>query len=60
MADTSTELQKIEQWRYRQLMAMGIEREDAQVLAAGTIDIHDLFKLLQRGCSIDLALRILL
>jgi hypothetical protein len=56
-----TEIDRIENWRHEALERAGYDPESAFVLAAShDVDLHKAVGLLQRGCSIDLALQILL
>jgi hypothetical protein len=56
-----TEIDRIENWRHERLERAGYDPESALVLAAShDVDLHLAVGLLQRGCSIDLALQILL
>jgi hypothetical protein len=56
-----SEIDRIEQWRHEELERAGYDSESAFVLAAShDVDLHDAVKLLKRGCSVDLALQILL
>jgi hypothetical protein len=56
-----TELELVEQWRLQALGRAGYDAESAAVLAAShDVDLHGAIDLLERGCSIDLALQILL
>jgi hypothetical protein len=56
-----TEIDRIERWRHQALRRAGYDRESALVLAAShDVDLHAAVSLLERGCSIDLALQILL
>ena len=56
-----TELELVEQWRHEALARAGYDSESATVLAAShDVDLHQAVDLLQRGCSIELALQILL
>jgi hypothetical protein len=56
-----TEIDRIERWRQEALRRAGYDRESALVLAAShDVDLHAAVSLLERGCSIDLALQILL
>jgi hypothetical protein len=55
------EIDRIEQWRLASLERAGYDFESASVLAASPeVDLHRAVTLLERGCSVDLALRILL
>ena len=57
----ASELDRIEQWRHEELERAGYDSESAVVLAAShDVDLHDAVKLLKRGCTVDLALQILL
>jgi hypothetical protein len=56
-----SEIERIENWRHDALRRAGYDRESAVVLAAShDVDLHKAVDLLQRGCSVDLALQILL
>ena len=56
-----SELEIVERWRHQALERAGYDRESAAVLAAShDIDLHSAVELLQGGCSIELALQILL
>jgi hypothetical protein len=56
-----TELDRIERWRHEQLERAGYDPESALVLAAShDVDLRSAVRLLQRGCTVDLALQILL
>lgn len=55
------EIELVEQWRALSLARAGYDLESAAVLAAShEVDLHDAMRLLERGCSVDLALQILL
>jgi hypothetical protein len=57
----SSEVDRIEQWRHGELERAGYDPESALVLAAShDVDLHDAVNLLNRGCTVDLALQILL
>jgi hypothetical protein len=57
----TTEIIRIEQWRHEELERAGYDPESALVLAAShDVDLHGAVNLLRRGCSVDLALQILL
>ena len=62
-ADTDiveTEAERVERWRTSELMRVGFPGDDAVVLAARfDVDLHDAITLVQRGCPVDLAIRIL-
>jgi len=56
-----TEIDRIERWRHEALERAGYDPESALVLAAShDVDLHDAVGLLERGCTVDLALQILL
>jgi hypothetical protein len=56
-----SEMDRIEQWRHDELERAGYDPESAVVLAAShDVDLHYAVRLLQRGCTVDLALQILL
>lgn len=56
-----TEIDRVEQWRHEELERAGYDPESALVLAAShDVDLHHAVDLLRRGCTIDLALQILL
>jgi hypothetical protein len=56
-----SEMDRIEQWRHQELERAGYDSESALVLAAShDVDLHDAVRLLKRGCTVDLALQILL
>jgi hypothetical protein len=56
-----SEIDRVEQWRHEELERAGYDGESALVLAAShDVDLHGAVELLRRGCTIDLALQILL
>jgi hypothetical protein len=56
-----SEIELVEQWRHEALRRAGYDAEAATVLAAShDIDLHAAVDLLDRGCSVELALQILL
>jgi hypothetical protein len=58
---TTTELDQVEGWRSEELERAGYTAEAAAKLAARhDIDLHYAVRLLERGCSPELALQILL
>jgi len=58
--DTGGETLEVVVWRERQLLAAGFDRPLAAKLAPDcTFDLHALIELVERGCSPDLAARIL-
>ena len=57
----STEIQRIERWRAEELERAGYEPRAASRLAVRhDVDLHAAVELLERGCPVDIALRILL
>ncbi len=57
----TSERDRIEQWRHSELERAGYDPESAIVLAAShDVDLHAAVNLLQRGCTVELALQILL
>ncbi|HZT94037.1 MAG TPA: hypothetical protein VE985_06135 [Gaiellaceae bacterium] len=55
-----TELERVERWRTAELMRVGFPGDDAVRLAARLdVDLHEAIELIQRGCSPELAVRIL-
>ncbi len=56
-----TELERVERWRAEELERAGYDLSAAAVLAASSgVDLHFAIDLLQRGCSQDVAMQILL
>jgi hypothetical protein len=56
-----SEIDRIERWRHEALERAGYDAESAVVLAAShDVDLHDAVGLLERGCTVELALQILL
>ncbi len=56
-----TELERVERWRAEELERAGYELSAAAVLAASPgVDLHRAIDLLERGCSQDVAMQILL
>jgi hypothetical protein len=56
-----SEIELVERWRLEALGRAGYDSESASVLAVShEVDLHQAVDLLRRGCSIDLALQILL
>ncbi len=57
----TSEKDRVERWRHEALERAGFDPESAIVLAAShDIDLHDAVSLLERGCTVELALQILL
>jgi hypothetical protein len=56
-----SELERIERWRHEELERAGYDPKSAEALATNhDIDLHEAVDLLRTGCSVDLALQILL
>lgn len=57
----SLELEAVEQWRLDALVRAGYDNEAAAVLAMShEVDLHQAVSLIEHGCSVELALQILL
>ncbi|HXH98422.1 MAG TPA: hypothetical protein VNH40_14535 [Gaiellaceae bacterium] len=56
-----TELERVERWRAEALSRAGYEPVDAIELAArADIDLHHAIELVERGCPVEVAVRILI
>jgi hypothetical protein len=56
-----TEIERIEAWRCQELQRAGYDAAGAEKLAVRhDVDLHFASDLLQQGCSVELALEILL
>jgi hypothetical protein len=56
-----TEVERIERWRYEELVRAGYDASAARRLAeSGDVDLHVAIALLEQGCDPELALSILL
>jgi hypothetical protein len=56
-----TENEKVQRWRIDALMRAGYDMSTAELLASrNDVDLHRAEALIQRGCTPELALRILL
>lgn len=61
IAIATTEDERVACWRLEQLVRAGYGEVEALLLAElGDVDLHVAADLLQRGCPVDTALRILL
>lgn len=58
--DQLTEPDRVLAWRISRLVRAGYSEEGAAKLARSTVDLHLAVELVERGCSPELALRILL
>jgi hypothetical protein len=55
-----SELERVERWRAEALERAGYAHHDALELASRTdVDLHEAIGLLERGCPVELAVRIL-
>jgi hypothetical protein len=55
-----SELERVERWRAEALERAGYAHRDALELASRTdVDLHEAIGLLERGCPVELAVRIL-
>ena len=55
-----TELERVERWRAEALERAGYSHLDAIELASRSdVDLHDAIELLERGCPVEVAVRIL-
>ena len=61
LTEIEPEIERVEQWRFVSLERAGYDAESAAVLAASLeVDLHEAISLVERGCSVALALQILL
>ena len=61
VTETDHEVERVERWRLDSLERAGYDPESAAVLAASPeVDLHTATALLEQGCSVTLALQILL
>ena len=61
ITESVLEVELVERWRLDSLERAGYDAESAAVLAASPeVDLHLAVSLLQRGCTVSLALQILL
>jgi hypothetical protein len=55
-----TELERVERWRTRELLRVGLSADDAIALAARLdVDLHEAIGLVERGCPPELVVPIL-
>jgi hypothetical protein len=52
------ETSRVLAWREHRLTALGYPIAGATLLACAPIDIHDVERLIKRGCPLDLAIKI--
>jgi hypothetical protein len=60
VADRSDDEARVARWRFDQFCALGFERDDAFLMTISRVDLQAARTLIEVGCSIPLALRILL
>jgi hypothetical protein len=61
ISEPELEVDRVEQWRLDSLARAGYDAESAAVLAASPeVDLHRAVSLVENGCSVSLALQILL
>ena len=61
VTEKNFELERVELWRLESLRRAGYDAESAAVLAASPeVDLHRAVSLVERGCTVELALQILL
>jgi hypothetical protein len=58
--EVEVEETRVARWRFDQFRALGFDTDDAFVLAVSRVDLHAARTLVEVGCSLPLALRILL
>ena len=58
--DDDVEETLVARWRYEQFRALGFENDDAFLLMVSRVDLQAARTLVEVGCSLPLALRILL
>ena len=59
-AEPEVEDSRVAQWRFDQFRSLGFESEQAFHLTVSGTDLHAARTLIEMGCSLPLALRILL
>ena len=59
-ADVEVEEIRVARWRFDQFRALGFDTDDAFLLTVSRVDLHAARTLIEEGCSLPLALRILL
>ena len=58
--EVDVEEARVTRWRFDQFRALGFDTEDAFLLAVSRVDLHAARTLIEVGCSLPLAFRILL
>jgi hypothetical protein len=49
---------RVTDWRFDRLSRLGVKGDDRLDVAASDVDVHDVERLLEMGCPLDLAIRI--
>jgi hypothetical protein len=57
-ASFENETTRVRAWRQQRFVALGYPLSRATLLASTAIDIHEVEHLIDRGCPLDLAVRI--
>jgi hypothetical protein len=52
------ETSRVLAWRQRRFVSLGYPVAGATLLACAPVDIHDVERLIERGCPLDLAIKI--
>jgi hypothetical protein len=52
------ETTRVIEWRQRRLLSLGYPPASATLLACAPVDIHDIERLVEQGCPLDLAIKI--
>jgi hypothetical protein len=60
VAEREPEEARVARWRFDQFVSLGFERDDAFLMTISRVDLQAARTLIEVGCSIPLALRILL
>jgi hypothetical protein len=60
VADRDDDEARVARWRFDQFVSLGFERDDAFLMTISRVDLQAARTLIEVGCSIPLALRILL
>jgi hypothetical protein len=58
--EVEIEESRVARWRFDQFRALGFETDDAFMLTVSRVDLQATRTLIEAGCSLPLALRILL
>ena len=49
---------RVFEWRTERLLSLGISKGRASVIALSQTDVHDIERLVDRGCPLDVAIKI--